>query len=69
MTDTVFVLNGPNLNLLGTREPEIYGSDTLADIETALVRQAQELGLSVDFRQTSSEGELVEWLISSTPGS
>lgn len=62
MTDTVFVLNGPNLNLLGTREPEIYGSDTLADIESALVRQAQGLGLSVDFRQTNSEGKLVDWL-------
>ena len=62
MTDTVFVLNGPNLNLLGTREPEIYGSDTLADIEARLVEQARSLGLAIDFRQTNHEGVLVDWL-------
>ena len=62
MTDTVFVLNGPNLNLLGTREPEIYGIDTLADIEAMLADKAQELGLAIDFRQTNHEGVLVDWL-------
>ena len=62
MTDTVFVLNGPNLNLLGTREPGIYGTDTLADIEAMLQGKARELGLAIDFRQTNHEGVLVDWL-------
>jgi 3-dehydroquinate dehydratase II len=59
---TVMVLNGPNLNLLGTREPEIYGRATLGDIEAAVRARADALGLGIEFRQTSREGELVEWL-------
>jgi 3-dehydroquinate dehydratase-2 len=62
MTDTVYVLNGPNLNLLGTREPEIYGHDTLDDIAGALEDRARELGLSIDMRQSNHEGHLVDWL-------
>jgi len=58
----IFVLNGPNLNLLGTREPHIYGYDTLADIEDACVERAKALGKTVVFRQTNSEGQLVDWL-------
>lgn len=58
----VYVLNGPNLNLLGTREPEIYGSQTLDDIRAMLDERAHTLGLAIDFRQTNSEGELVDWL-------
>ena len=59
---TVMVLNGPNLNLLGTREPAIYGHDTLAEIEARLVARGAELGLNVECRQTNHEGTLVDWL-------
>ena len=59
---TVYVLNGPNLNLLGTREPEIYGHDTLDDIAGRLEDRARNLGLSIDMRQSNHEGHLVDWL-------
>ena len=59
---TVFVLNGPNLNLLGTREPEIYGTDTLDDIAGQLEDQARGLGLTIDMRQSNHEGHLIDWL-------
>jgi 3-dehydroquinate dehydratase II len=60
--ERVLVLNGPNLNLLGRREPAIYGTDTLADVSNRLERLAVELGCICDVRQTNYEGQLVEWL-------
>lgn len=59
---TVLVLNGPNLNLLGMREPDIYGSATLADIRDMLEMRGAELGLTIDMRQTNHEGQLIDWL-------
>jgi 3-dehydroquinate dehydratase II len=62
MPDTVYVLNGPSLNLLGTREPETYGRASLADVETLARARAKSVGWAVEFRQSNHEGELVDWI-------
>jgi 3-dehydroquinate dehydratase II len=62
MSNTLYVLNGPNLNLLGTREPETYGHATLADVEKRVRTEAERFGWTVVFRQTNREGELVDWI-------
>jgi 3-dehydroquinate dehydratase-2 len=62
MAATIFILNGPNLNMLGKREPALYGTGTLADIEAMCASRARELGVRIDFRQDNREGILVDWL-------
>lgn len=62
MAGTVLVLNGPNLNMLGVREPHIYGKETLDDIKQRCVERAKSHGLQVDFRQSNSEAQLIDWL-------
>jgi len=62
MSSSILILNGPNLNLLGTRQPEVYGRETLADVERDCVKRGKELGLQVTCRQSNSEGDLVTWI-------
>jgi len=62
MTISILILNGPNLNLLGTRQPEVYGHTTLADVEAMCAEKAKTLGIEVDFRQSNHEGTLVDWI-------
>jgi 3-dehydroquinate dehydratase II len=62
MAETIYILNGPNLNLLGTREPELYGSATLKDVEALCRKTAQAHGFGIEFRQSNREGELIDWI-------
>jgi 3-dehydroquinate dehydratase-2 len=62
MTKTIYILNGPNLNLLGKRQPEIYGRETLADVERDCTSAAAELGLAIRLLQSNSEGQIIDWI-------
>lgn len=62
MSNVIYILNGPNLNLLGKRQPEIYGLDTLDDVKTSCNSVAKAFGMTVDMRQSNHEGELVDWI-------
>jgi 3-dehydroquinate dehydratase II len=62
MSDTIFILNGPNLNLLGKREPHIYGHETLADVEAACRKVGEEIKFKIDFRQSNHEGQIIDWI-------
>jgi len=62
MTISILILNGPNLNLLGTRQPKVYGHTTLADVEAMCAEKAKKLGIEIDFRQSNHEGTLVDWI-------
>ena len=64
----ILILNGPNLNLLGTREPHIYGRETLADIERRCARKAKSLGFEISMRQSNSEGEIIDWIHEAVSG-
>ena len=62
MSDTILIINGPNLDMLGTRQPEVYGHETLADVENLCKRAAEDEGVSIDFRQSDSEAEIMGWI-------
>lgn len=62
MTKTILIINGPNLDMLGTRQPEVYGHDTLADVEALCQRVAEDEGVKIDFRQSDSEAEIMGWI-------
>jgi len=62
MTDTIMIINGPNLDMLGTRQPEVYGHDTLDDVEALCRQVANEEGVWIDFRQSDSEAEIMKWI-------
>lgn len=62
MSKSLLVLNGPNLNLLGTRQPQVYGAATLADVEAMCRTAADRLGVAIEFRQSNHEGELIDWI-------